>query len=388
MDSSKKQLKQGELNLSRNGIVKQQYGKQIKLIPPGKQDFYAMLGEHKIIPHSEDEGVDVGIRPVTKAGGPRNESEIIWYNHSDTPKERGIDKAKRQIEHILESTDTEAIELIKLIAYINSTRVELNEFVKKRNLTDYNTEIVQQTVMSLKDELKLNRTFFKAKAKRMLDEILSLIDDMPDKDKEERATWLEKIPSCLALVTPVLNERIQELPEIAKYNLKKLELLEELDFREKKRDKRLADILVWCSGRMESMRGDSKQKDALVELKKTRSLKDLERIHLCGGMPRTVRGYVWQAMTGIAHKDMKYFENMMDRAIGFFGVGDKLSSGKTIDQLMSKFASELSHDRGPRRKNAAKMLHEAVGCYQSERKKSASIAKQAAEMLMEGFRQE
>jgi hypothetical protein len=395
MDSSKQQLKQGELNLNAGSNARQQFGKQIKSMPPGRIDFYSMLGEYKIIPHTKDEGVDVGVRPVTKEKGPRSESEIVWYDHSDTPKERGIDKAKRQIEHILESTDKETMELMKLIAYMNSTREELDGFVRTRSLAmDYNAEIIHQTVMSLRDELKLNRTFFKAKAKRMLDEILSEIDEVLDKGKAERLSRLEKIPSGLALVIPVLNERIRELPEIAKYNLKKLELIEELDFREKKRDMRLGDILVWCASRMESIEERSADrrtlKGKIEKAKETRSLRDLEMLYYYSGwLPYEAKNYMMQAIHGLSNDNQKHFEKMMDKAVSVIDrwileneTRHRLSSGRTIVELMWELACELEGDRGPRRKSVGRMLHDAVKCYQSERKKSAAITMKAAETLM------
>jgi len=431
----------------------------VKVRPSEKLGFYGALRVYRIRLHTNDEGVDLGMRPRVKGEmtkeerierykGSKPSSEkipeaelakahvkrerkgteedgIIWYDHSDTTEEKGLAKAKRQVEHILEGTSQEVIELTKLIAFIGSTKEELQEFLKKRRLNDFDIEIVQQTVASLKDEFKRKRTFFKYVAKETIEEMETVIDKALDKEQGKAPVfWLNQIPFHLMRVITALNKRVLELPGINKFDIKRLQLLEELELRERQQDARWARELYWCSDKLGFIERDTelraKQKEELERIRErlapfarrvpliTETIGAVEELKRFYENNRTsveslktkvnedgyknygLRGNVWQAIWGIENKKVGYSISRLDAAIKLLEdrileVEEKqmVSPGRYMKQMIWDLAVDIDYKgRGPRRKSAAKVLRDAVECYYDERKKSASIAKKAAEMLM------
>lgn len=431
----------------------------VKVRPSEKLGFYGALRVYRIRLHTNDEGVDLGMRPRVKGEttkeerierykGSKPSSEkipdaelakshvkrerkgteedgTIWYDHSDTTKEKGLVKAKRQVEHILEGTSQEVIELTKLIAFIGSTKEELQEFLKKRRLNDFDIEIVQQTVASLKDEFKRKRTFFKYVAKETIEEMETVIDKALDKEQGKAPVfWLNQIPFHLMRVITALNKRVLELPGINKFDIKRLQLLEELELRERQQDARWANTLYWCANKMKCIEEDvelrSGQVKQLEEMREQiapfarrvpltveiiRPLEGLKKFR--ENNPITARSLnetteingkkyygfddcVKQTIWGLEHKKTGYSVQSIDQAISMLRERiieveswHLVGSGKILKDVVFDIVVDIDYKgRGQRRKGAAKVLRDAVECYYDERKKSASIAKKAAEMLM------
>ncbi|MEM2974723.1 MAG: hypothetical protein QW112_03840 [Candidatus Micrarchaeia archaeon] len=431
----------------------------IRVRPSERLGFYSALKVYRIRLHTDDEGVDLGMRPRVKGDITKeeriewykrsrpsseaipdaelakaqmekerkgvDESGIIWYNHSDSENEKGLAKAKRQLEHILEGTSREVLELTKLVAFISSIKEELQEFLKKKKLNEFDIEIIQQTVASLKDEFKRMRTFFKYVAKETIEEMETAIDKALDREGGKAPVfWLNQIPFHLVRVITALNKRIAELPGINKFDLKRLQLLEELELRERQQDVRWARILYWCVSKINFIENDRelrvKQREKLVAIRERLTafarkvpliteiigiLEELKRfyknnktsveslrtrINSDGYKYYGLRGNVWQAIWGIENKKFGYSISRLDDAIGLLDkrileIEEKqiVSPGKNIKQIMQDLLVEMYRKgRGSRRKSAAEKLRKAVECYYNERKRSASVAKEVAELLM------